>query len=103
MRKVISLLRKTPVSVCRAPCQSPQARTPDKGDGGTPGPDGKSPETLENGAFLEPQSQELPLRCPSPPSNHNSAGRHFPFVHLRAGLPELTELGVLAPIYRQRN
>ena len=60
-------------------------------------------QILESGAFLEPQRQELPLHCPSPPLDHNSAGRLLPFVHLRAGLPELTELGVLAPIYSQRN
>lgn len=63
-----------------------------------PGPDWEIQGILENEAFYEPQRQELPLHCSSPASNHSSAGRRLPSLHLRAGLPGLAELGVLAPV-----
>lgn len=63
-----------------------------------PGPDWEIQGILGNETFYEPQRQELPLHCSSPASNHNLAGRHLPSLHLRAGLPGLAELGVLAPV-----
>lgn len=77
--------------------------SPDKSDGGTPGPDGKSPEILENRAFLEPPEAGAAIASPKPTFQPQLGRVTPPICPPQGGLPELTELGDLAPIYSQRN